>query len=174
MVEAQGGDISVESQPGAGTTFRVILPSRLKQSLDPKPKPARAGSGAAQTGSAALDTTILIVDDDADLREALVDVLTDKGYRVVQAGHGGEALDYLNANAPAPALILLDLQMPHMDGRQLMKVLKADPRHASIPVVLVSSQPDTRQLAQTLGAAAYLEKPIEIDPLLQSVESYHA
>jgi PAS domain S-box-containing protein len=174
MVEAQGGDISVESQPGAGTTFRVVLPSRLQQSLKTQAKSTKAGGADVPAGSAPLDATILIVDDDADLREALVDVLANKGYRVVQAGHGGEALDYLNASATLPALILLDLQMPHMDGRQLMKVLKKDPRHASIPVVLVSSQPDTRQLAQALGAAAYLEKPIEIAPLLQSVESHHA
>jgi PAS domain S-box-containing protein len=174
LVRAQGGDISVESQPGVSTTFRVVLPSRLQRSSDPQPKPTTAATADAEAASGSRDTTILIVDDDAELREAVVDVLAGKGYCVVQAGHGRQALDYLNGCATLPALILLDLQMPQMDGHQLMKLLKADPRHTAIPVVLVSSQPDTREVAQTLGAAAYLQKPIEVVPLLQSVESHHA
>jgi CheY-like chemotaxis protein len=82
--------------------------------------------------------TLLVVDDDADVREAMLDVIPDYGYRVVCARDGEEALRYLRSN-PAPTAILLDLFMPRMNGWQLARELEASPRLAKIPVITVTA-----------------------------------
>jgi CheY-like chemotaxis protein len=95
-------------------------------------------------------------------------LLEAEGYRVVCAANGREALDYLH-HAELPCLILLDLEMPVMDGWQFRREQSRDPALASIAVVLLSGEDHLDQIANALGVARHLTKPIEFNDLLATV-----
>ncbi|WP_437907639.1 response regulator [Sorangium sp. So ce327] len=111
---------------------------------------------------------ILVVEDDLDIRSILTQLLVFEGYDVEEAADGAEALALLRRDAP-PALILLDLMMPVMDGWQLRAELQRDPSLASIPVVIVSADVRVEQEASRLRVAGLLKKPLQIEPLLELV-----
>ncbi|WP_437984833.1 response regulator [Sorangium sp. So ce117] len=111
---------------------------------------------------------ILVVEDDLDIRSILTQLLVFEGYDVEEAADGAEALTLLRRDAP-PALILLDLMMPVMDGWQLRAELQRDPALASIPVVIVSADVRVEQEASRLRVAGLLKKPLQIEPLLELV-----
>lgn len=110
--------------------------------------------------------TVLLVEDNEDVRDMMSMALQLVGHRVLAARHGRDALELLGDH-PSPCLILLDLMMPVMDGWELRALLRRDPRFAKIPVVVVSAL--TTETAARLGAAAYLPKPIDVDQLLEVV-----
>ena len=112
--------------------------------------------------------SILVVDDDADIREALVDVLTDHGYAAKGVSNGREALDYLRGGE-RPRLILLDLMMPVMDGLQFRQEQLNDPDLSELPVLLISAGNDVAQSAKALGVADSMRKPLDLDQLLDVV-----
>jgi len=112
--------------------------------------------------------TVLVVEDDFDLRDALVPILEYEGHRVVSAANGQEALDRLHA-MPPPSLILLDLMMPVMNGEEFRAEQLRDPTLASIPVVVVSAHPGAEERARRIGAAGCVKKPFEIEDLLEQV-----
>jgi CheY-like chemotaxis protein len=112
---------------------------------------------------------ILIVEDDDDIREALTQILDLEGYVVREASNGREALD-ICANDPTPALILLDLMMPVMDGWQFRSEQVKDPALAKVPVVVISADAGVHEKVASFGAAAVLPKPISLDRLLRAVE----
>ena len=114
--------------------------------------------------------SILVVDDYADARATLRDLLEDVGHTVLEAGNGREALDLLTTpGAPEVSLILLDLAMPVMDGWKLLEILQAYARLSSIPVVVVSGQP-RRLHPQTFAAVVgSLQRPYESGQLLTLV-----
>jgi CheY-like chemotaxis protein len=114
--------------------------------------------------------SLLIVEDDAGVRDSLSNLLRDEGYEVVTANGGHDALRRLETG-PLPSLILLDLMMPEMDGREFRARQLADPRIAGIPVVVVSARPDVRQAARYLGAAGFLAKPMSFQALLWTVQN---
>ena len=116
--------------------------------------------------------TILIVDDDAGIRQLLLLFLEHKGYTAKTAANGLEALDLLQPGQPLPQLILLDLMMPVMDGATFRQAQQAEPRIAAIPVVVLSAAENIEAQAPMLTADAYVPKPIEFDSLLQIVEHY--
>jgi CheY-like chemotaxis protein len=115
--------------------------------------------------------SILIVDDDPDIRDSLSDILSEEGYRVSGARNGREALDYLQTET-RPSLILLDMMMPEMDGWRFRLEQQKLPDLASIPVVILSAHGNVRDAALALGAADYLRKPLKIDSLLEIAERY--
>ena len=116
--------------------------------------------------------TILIVDDDAGIRQLLLLFLEHKGYSAKSAANGLEALEQLQPDELLPKLILLDLMMPVMDGATFRQAQLVDPRIASIPVVVLSAAENIETQAPLLTADAYIPKPIEFDSLLQVVERY--
>lgn len=116
---------------------------------------------------------VLVVDDDADIREQLAEILADEGYDVITAANGVEALERVRAGA-RPALILLDLFMPVMDGWALRAELEKDPRTARVPVVLMSGQGDARAEAERLHVDACLVKPVPYPTLLGTVQKFVA
>ncbi|HJZ88212.1 MAG TPA: response regulator [Polyangia bacterium] len=116
--------------------------------------------------------TVLVVDDDQAIRESIVQVLEDEGYRGVQARDGLDALHNLRAAANAPCVILLDLMMPVMDGVQFRDQQLRDPRLASIPVIVISADSAVLGKAKSLRPEAVLRKPIELAHLLATVEQY--
>src|SRR5262245_2049838 len=113
--------------------------------------------------------TILIVEDDPDIRESFRDVLEDDGYTVETARNGREGLDKLGS-AQAPCLILLDLLMPVMNGIEFLAALSRSGNIASPPVVIVSAHNHLKE--KTEGAVAFLKKPVELDTLLRTVRQY--
>jgi CheY-like chemotaxis protein len=112
-----------------------------------------------------------VVDDDGAIREALAAVLEDEGYAVQGAANGREALQILRAGAQ-PQLILLDLMMPVMSGWDFRAAQQQDPALSVIPVVVLSADRDVGAHAVALGAQAYLNKPVDIDALLDAVSRY--
>lgn len=114
---------------------------------------------------------VLIVDDDFDMRESLRDILEDEGYTVAVAGDGLEALEYLRAN-PLPKLILLDWMMPRCDGAEFREQQRADPRLASIPVVLLTADARAKEKMQLVQAADFLTKPVRLVQILAVVQKY--
>src|SRR5689334_16886770 len=112
---------------------------------------------------------ILIVEDDADVREAMSDALGEQGYVVATSGDGRQALDWLRQNA-APDAILLDLMMPVMDGWHFLAEQRSDPLLAAIPVIVVTAFKDTARMA---GAGALLQKPVTMARLLEALDAAH-
>jgi two-component system, chemotaxis family, chemotaxis protein CheY len=106
---------------------------------------------------------VLVVDDDVDVREALADLLNEAGYRSVCKPDGREALKYLHKHGP-PAAVLLDLFMPAMNGWEFMDRLKATPRLAGVPVIMVTAnQP---HWGYPVRESMVLRKPVDPDRLL--------
>ena len=114
---------------------------------------------------------ILIVEDDADVREAMAVFLAGEGYKVVEAVHGAEALDQLRSAVPF-CLILLDLFMPVMDGWAFRAEQLRDTAMASIPVIVISADASAVRRGRDLGAVASMVKPIDFDVLLRHVDQY--
>ena len=113
--------------------------------------------------------SVLIVEDDLEIREILCELLADEGYRTVSAANGEEALSVLRERSEQVHVIVLDLMMPLMDGRQFRSAQLADARLAAIPVVLATAGADAATEAKHLGATAWLRKPFDLDDLLQAV-----
>jgi CheY-like chemotaxis protein len=107
--------------------------------------------------------SVLVVDDEKDIRDAVSEILTSEGHRAIGAGDGAEALSQLRAHHPD--VVLLDLMMPGMNGWDFRAAQKGDPDVSAIPVIVVSA------LARdpAFDAEAYLEKPFRIDALLAEV-----
>jgi two-component system, chemotaxis family, chemotaxis protein CheY len=107
---------------------------------------------------------IMIIDDDEDFREVLSLVLEMQGHQVETAGEGLEALMRLRDRS-RPALILLDMMMPRLDGEAFMRAMRSDSRMPAIPVVVISGHHAAEQKAADLGAVACLVKPVELAQL---------
>ena len=109
---------------------------------------------------------VLVVDDDPDILDAICDILEAEHYRVSRARHGGEALDRVAEERPA--VILLDLMMPVMDGVTFASLLRQRPMVADVPILVISADGNP-QRAASVGARGYLAKPFDIDALLAHV-----
>ena len=118
--------------------------------------------------------TVLIVEDDADTRDAIVEVLTDRNYRALEASNGADALDELRGAAPRPCVILLDMMMLVMDGKEFRNLQRLDEALREIPVVVLSAHADATGLAEQMEAAGFLRKPVDLVTLLQTVEQFCA
>lgn len=112
---------------------------------------------------------ILIVEDDADLREMMAQLLTLEGFRANTVANGREALEYLSQD-DKPDVILLDLMMPIMDGWEFRRQQEADATLSTVPVIVLSALDQTR--AADVNAVAFLKKPLDFDRLLELVRQY--
>lgn len=115
---------------------------------------------------------VLVVEDDAEIRYTLVQVLEECGCEVVGRANGKAALQYLETAQKLPCLIFLDLMMPVMDGIAFREAQLRDPALAHIPVIILSAYRDLEQTASELKAATYLHKPPRIDDLLGAVQQH--
>jgi CheY-like chemotaxis protein len=114
---------------------------------------------------------ILVVEDDPTAREWLRLGLARAGYAVRAVADGRQALDYLRGG-DLPTVIVLDLNMPVMDGWEFRREQQAHPVYATVPVIILSSQPDLENQAASLGVAACLRKPLEVlDALLKLIQA---
>ena len=112
---------------------------------------------------------ILVVEDDADIRELVAMILEDQGYEVQVAEHGADALTKLRSVGEKPCLILLDLMMPIMDGWSFCEEKERDPSLSEIPVVVVSAVERSDARNASVRSAGHLPKPVDMTTLLQTV-----
>ncbi len=112
--------------------------------------------------------SILVVEDDEDIRTAMIDMLETEGYHAQAATNGLEALDLLH-KIPKPCLVLLDMMMPIMNGREFLDKVMVDSVLAPIPVLIVSAVADK---TNTKGSVGFLKKPVDIDVVLKMVDKY--
>lgn len=112
--------------------------------------------------------TILVVEDDDDIRNVIVEILESEGYPTREATNGKEALDILSTMAK-PCLVLLDMMMPIMNGRQFLDKVMTDSYLAPIPVLIVSAVADK---TNSEGSVGFLKKPIDIEVVLKVVSQY--
>jgi PAS domain S-box-containing protein len=153
FAEMMGGSVAVASEAGVGTTFTVRLPQEVRT---PEERTALSAAPVAEGAGAA--GTVLVIDDDPEVRRLLARMLGKDGYRVLEAADGERGLAL--ARSERPDVITLDVLMPGTDGWGVLAALKNDPALAEIPVVMLSIM-DERNLGYSLGAAEYLTKPIE-------------
>jgi CheY-like chemotaxis protein len=115
---------------------------------------------------------VLVVEDDAAVRESIAEILEDNGYIPVPAANGREALDRLRALEDKPCLILLDIMMPVMDGREFRSHQQSDPELGDIPVIVLSAHANVEDTARAMDVTAALRKPIELDTLLAVLQQH--
>ncbi len=125
-------------------------------------------------------TTILLLDDNADIVTLLEMVLNQQGYQVISGRNGQEGLELLKSSLNMPDLIISNFYMPQMGGLDFLEAVRANPKYSAIPFILLTAAPATQwQLeANKLGANAFLPKPFKIDLLKKTIravsESVHA
>ncbi|MCE0721760.1 MULTISPECIES: response regulator [Legionella] len=159
-----GGDVSIDSEYGKGSTFTIMLPLISTVGVE-KISPVKLPESKTQEKIAA--KTVLVVDDDPKIHEIMQKTLDKAGIRVLHAFHGEEGLSL--ARKYQPDLITLDVIMPMMDGWATLSALKSDSNLANIPVILVSMLLE-KDLGFALGAVDYLNKPIEPRTLMEKIE----
>ncbi|MFY8215447.1 MAG: response regulator, partial [Chthoniobacterales bacterium] len=146
--QIMGGDISVESVAGQGTTFTVDLPSTVEETSE-APPPSNVPSVARR---------VLVIDDDPDAADLMQRKLEKSGFEVILAASGAAGLEL--ATTEQPDAITLDVMMPGMDGWSVLTALKSNPKTAWIPVIMVTMLHD-RQMGFALGADDFITKPVE-------------
>jgi CheY-like chemotaxis protein len=117
---------------------------------------------------------ILLVEDEAAIRQSMREVLEDEGYPVAEAANGQEALDFLRSHETVPCLVLLDLMMPVMSGFDFLDIVKDDPALSAVSILIVSAAAKDRidQAFKTSRAVGVIPKPVQLKPLLKAVEQY--
>ena len=162
MVAEHSGWMEVESQIGRGSVFSIFLPRAAG------PPPKRAQAPAIETNALAGNEQILVVDDEELVRMVTKAVLAYRGYRIIEAADGGEAVEKYAAHAGSIGLVLMDLHMPRLNGHEaLLRIREINPR---VPAILLSGglQEADGRLGE-LERVVFLQKPFENQELLRVV-----
>ena len=168
-----GGDLTLQSKPGEGSTFAIRIPATLPGAQSQPQQGETETESTAESGTlrkVEAGSTILIIDDDPEAREIIERFLVKDGFSVVTAGSGEQGLRL--AHEYQPAAITLDVMMPGMDGWSVLRVLKADQTLRNIPVIMLTMIDDQTR-GYSLGAVDYLTKPVDRELLHRTLSRYH-
>ena len=166
--EMMGGDVTVESEVGKGTSFTIRLPAVVEQE---QKREAAPDSGLVRIAIEPRigEDTVLVIDDDPVVHDLLARSLLKDGFHVVAAASGPEGIRL--AKDLQPIAITLDVLMPGMDGWTVLTALKQDPETADIPVIMLTMV-DNKGLGYALGVADYFNKPVDRDRLASVLNKY--
>lgn len=187
LIEMHGGDLRVESEPGQGSTFTFSLPlgcdhldpDDIDTSVAPEPRPHSIGARVPLPLPGEMEDlpesvqprpTLLLVEDNLDMR-AYLRMHLDLFYNVREADHGLAAIQALQE--ALPDIVLSDVMMPHLNGLELCKRIKAEPQWSALPVILLSAKAavDNRVEGLQAGADDYLAKPFSVPELLERLRA---
>ena len=169
LVEALGAELAVDSMLGAGSTFTLTLPDSLIAGNADPPRPETALASAGR-GSALAGTRVLLVEDHDTTRRATARLLAAEGAIVTQAPTASAALEALDQDSPE--VLLLDMMLPDMDGREVLQALSAQ-RPAGLRCVFVitgDARESRRVEALGLGADGLFTKPLNLELLVQELQ----
>ena len=177
LTDLHGGSVSVESEPGKGSRFTINLPCRQErikelELLQPAPLfPEAQEKAEAPVEPYMLHGVILLAEDKAANVMTIGDYLENYGFEVVVAHDGLEAIE--KAEAIKPDLILMDIQMPVLDGLEAMARLRKDPSFQSTPIIALTvlAMPGDRERCLLAGASEYMSKPVSLKRLKQTIEN---
>jgi two-component system, cell cycle sensor histidine kinase and response regulator CckA len=161
IVKQHGGHITCYSEPGAGATFKIYFPAIVSEVKFEKPKDLVRPKGGTET--------ILLVDDDDSVRDVGEEMLCEYGYRVITASNGREALEIYSAEQERISLVILDLFMPEMGGKECLRaLLQMDPK---VRALVVSGFTQNGEITDVLdsGARGFIGKPFDIPQLLEKI-----
>lgn len=161
------GDIEVDSDTGKGSTFTLSLPLRKVDEEDVKKKQLIENKRLANERNT-FSNTVVVIDDDPDIRAELKTYLTQAGYRVETARNGKQGIELVRT--VRPVAVTLDIMMPEMDGWEVIRLLKESRETDQIPIVIVSVA-DDQETGMALGAAGYIPKPISRKRILKAIQS---
>jgi len=165
-----GGDVLVESSPGEGSSFILEIPARVvAKEEETTATAATKGSEKPDDAIVVSSGKVLVIDDDSTARQLLRRNLEEQGYEVVTAEGGEQGIAL--AKSEKPAVITCDIQMPNVDGWEVLRQLKDDPDTESIPVIMVSMVDDGKK-GIALGAVEHLRKPVNRDQLKSVISRY--
>ena len=166
-----GGEITVVSAEGQGTTFTIQIPARFEERLaaDLVEQAEHDIPSVVDEPASTAASHVLVIDDDAATRDLLARFLQRDGFQVVTAPDGRAGLE--QARVLRPRVILLDVTMPRMDGWSVLRALRADSELGATPVIMVTVL-DEQNLAFSLGATDYLQKPVEWGQLKEAMERF--
>jgi PAS domain S-box-containing protein len=168
-----GGDLTVKSSAGEGSTFTMRVPVLLPGTDEEAPAEAIAVKTEAELEAIRISgagRTILVIDDDPEAQDIVERFLRKDGFEVATAGSGEEGLRL--AHKLQPAAITLDVIMPDMDGWSVLRALKADPVLQDVPVLMLTMV-DDKSKGYSLGATDYLTKPVDREQLHNALSRYY-
>ena len=174
LVELNGGSVAVESEIGKGSCFTVRIPCKgLENAIRGGDKDAVTISESTPANILSSNTPLILVADDNEINLITVsDYLRANQLRVIQARDGLEAVKMVRQHAPS--LVLMDIQMPLMDGLDAIAHLRADDQYAKIPIIALTSRAmvGDRERCIAVGANDYLSKPVNMKQLVKTIHAH--
>jgi CheY-like chemotaxis protein len=171
IAELHGGRVTIDSQVGQGSCFSVIIPQTLwSSSLPSSASPPLTTNHRQPFHPLHAQPLLLLVEDNEVNINTFSSYFTAKGYRVILAQNGRDAIDL--AQRDRPDLILMDIQMPDMDGIEAIQYIRGQSQQPEIPIIALTAQATSKDRSQCLavGANDYLSKPVKLRELHQTIQ----